>query len=205
MSGRTRVHAPVRGNIPVALLLVVMLIFLAGCTGADPTPDSASDTAPEHSSPPGVSLTTRGGAVPDELQGEILLDGSVTHEEMEHALLAVVDCVRDAGYNAELRYFRPRVGWGLGVWSQDPDEVERADERHDYCSARLVDELSDIYFDQHGLNQVERAARDEMLVDCLTDRGNDTAGLTLDEALQRSDLDGREECERLADESVPPG
>src|SRR5687768_16794653 len=85
-------------------VLVMLLVLLAGCSsGAD---DVGGSGRPSAGALEGSAVTAATEDVPpDPLQAEILEDGEVSPSEMERALLAVVSCVTDQGFAAELESF----------------------------------------------------------------------------------------------------
>lgn len=192
-------HSHLHWYLRGALFFGVLLLGV-GCTSADAENGPDQDQLVMGDRSP--SMTTRPSVDPDPLAEEILSDGSVTDAEMERALLAVVECVRAAGFNAELVDFRPRIGWSLQVSSPDLDMVELADDQQDLCSARFVDSISDPYFAEHGLSEAERTARNGILLSCLVEKDNDLAGMTVEQVLGLPNLTDYPECERIADNSA---
>ncbi len=144
-------------------------------------------------------MTSRPQVAPDVLVTDILADGQVTHAEMERALLATVECVRDAGYDVELNYFRPGIGWSFGLMGDDPSTVEAADAEKERCYSRFVAGVSDQYFAQHGLSESERASWERTLLECLREEGNDVDGREVSEVLSDPSITGIARCRDAAD------
>jgi len=133
---------------------------------------------------------------------EILSDSRVTDAEMERALLATVECVRDAGYDMELNYFRPGIGWSFGITGDDPSTVEAADVEKERCYSRFVLGVSDLYFAQNGLSESERAAWERAFLDCLHQHGNDVDDRNIAEVLSDPSIAGLATCRDAAEAIV---
>ena len=180
-------------------LIVALMVSASACTTAPGT----GATAPPVDLPSGeVTMTSRPVEAPDDLVAEILSDGRVTHAEMERALLATVECVRDAGYKVELNYFRPRIGWSFGLMGDDPLSVEAADVEKERCSSRFVTPISDEYFAQNGLSEAEQASWDRTFLECLRQQGNDVDGREIPEVLADPAVVGVVGCRDAADGTV---
>lgn len=85
----------------------------------------------------------------DEFQSGILADGRVTDDEMRSALMEVVGCVEDAGYDGELVRFDPGVSFHLRAGGETNEEADEADEALERCIERRAAAVSDRYFDAH--------------------------------------------------------
>ena len=177
-----------------------MALTLAGCVGGgEATEPSGLDTAVT------VGLddprvTTLPTVPSDSLQAEILADGEVSNAEMERALLAVVACVRDGGYRAELTGFVPGDGWTFEVGAESAEEADRAEARFTLCSARFLSDVEAIYLAANSLTEAEIEQRNRAILECLAAEGLDVEGMSsvgefLVEALDDEALGAFARCE----------
>ncbi|GIU91621.1 MAG: hypothetical protein KatS3mg011_0527 [Acidimicrobiia bacterium] len=121
-------------------------------------------------------------------EASVLQDGEVTHEEMKQRLLAVVECVREAGFAAELTEFIPYLGWTISTSGPDEASADMAEMQRAACFDRLAARSADTYMASHRFTSEQRKQFELTVGNCLTDRGIDTrkardvASLTAEEA-----------------------
>lgn len=165
-----------------------LALAAAGCGGNQRTEDvSSAEPAPETGTPTTISASTSLDSDEDDassLAAEILADDSVSHAEMEQALLAVVACVHRTGHAAELVEFEPGEGNEFVTSAATEEGADAADAELDRCRALYLGQVEPLYIIQHGPSVEEIEARDRAVVECLVQRGHDVAGMTLFQATQ---------------------
>lgn len=160
------------------LLLVAVGFGLNSCGGTGSDPSSPQSSVAVGGTVGGPSVTTSPDYEDAPVAAAILSDGEVSHAEMERALLAAVECVEAAGYEATYE-FRPREGFEFGA-------VETADPVVESCMGSIIDPVFEVYSEQHGPSPAEIADRNAKVDACIADRlGEDLSGLTRDEIFDR--------------------
>ncbi len=144
--------------------MTAMAVVLAACMPATRPAPTVVVRGPTDT---GRAATTLPPAPRDPLQDEILADGVVTPAEMERALLAVVECVRDAGFSAELIEFDPAGSWGLEVSGGTEAGTDQAEARWQYCSVSLTSEVETVFMRDHVPSEADRAQQEAAVVACV--------------------------------------
>ncbi len=137
----------------------LLLVACATAIAADDIKDEAEQP----------TVTVGLAPVSDPSQTKILADGSVSHEEMEQALMAVVECLRASGYDASLAEFRPRAGYRieLNAPTDTAETQEAQDADYARCEATYLGFVLDAYSREHRPSRDEVDARNRDLAECL--------------------------------------
>lgn len=149
--------------------LALLSTISASCAPSATASQSPAPTAIDIHNP---TVTTVPNADPDPLQQELLADGALSHAEMERALLAVVSCVREGGFTADLVEFVHGEGWSLDI-SGGPTggQTDKAEARFNDCSARLLSDVEVAYLMQHRPTKREIEAANAEMLDCFKAEG----------------------------------
>lgn len=140
-------------------------LTLAGC---DDDRQLAEEIEPALVDPADITVPPVVDANP--LQDEILADGSVTPEEMEQALNAVVGCVESQGFDAVLKEFDPEGGWSFEV-GHPTATSDAAGDALTRCERAFLSEIELPFSQQHGPTEQEIKAEREARRQCLLARG----------------------------------
>lgn len=143
--------------------VAVGVALLAACS-------DGSERAAEPQPPIPVVTAAPQHVVAAPLQSQILGDNDITLDEMEQALRAVVACVEEQGYIAELRSFDGGNGYEFFVASPTGDHQAAADALQ-ICEARFLSEIHEPFREQHGPTPAEIEAERDLTRQCLREKG----------------------------------
>lgn len=132
----------------------------------------------------------------DAAQAEVLSDQLVDVDEMQATLDRVVQCVREAGYEAELVGFIPGISWHLRTSGETTEEADRADSALADCRAVHADAVMDAYWSQNALTGADLEQFDELVRSCLEGAGvTARAGKSLAPAIDPRSAEQLTECQ----------
>ncbi|HDH26004.1 MAG TPA: hypothetical protein ENH00_07420 [Actinobacteria bacterium] len=94
----------------------------------------------------------------------------VSDAEMREALTQIVECVAEAGYEAEVADFVPGLSWHIDIAAETEADATRASAALDECTARVAG-VVDAYVEQNRLAPAEQVAFEDRVRECLEEQG----------------------------------
>ncbi len=115
--------------------MVLLAVVGSGCG------DSSDEAVPVSASSNAAAATTvvHSSSLSADQEG-VLSDGHVSDAEMRETLDRVVQCVGEAGHQAELTKFTPGLGWTMDIVAETSEEAEQASAAR--CSSSGIDRLA---------------------------------------------------------------
>lgn len=147
-----------RGALTVAVVVAVIALGLLVAVGSRV---SAGDGA--------VTVTTvQPGNAPSG--DDRVPAGHVSDAEMRESLTQLAECVREAGYEAEVVDFVPGLSWRIDIAAETEADAARASAALDECSAHVAG-VVDAYLEQNRLAPTEQVAFETLVRECLEEQG----------------------------------
>lgn len=150
------------GAVLLTLLLILgTALLIAGCSGAADQEGSSWDPMIA-----GMVATAKG------FQADLLSDGDLTYAEYERAVLAQVQCMEDAGYeaNGPMPSRGHQIVYDYEAVKGDPDALVST---FDDCYSQYLDVVEPVWAYLHQPTEQEKFDEIQSLSACLFEAGSD--------------------------------
>lgn len=130
-------------------------------------------------------------------QEGVLADGHVSDTEMQETIDRVVQCVGEAGYQADRVDFNPGLGWSMDIVAETGTGGERSSAAVDECTNAQA-EVMDQYWFQSRLTPAEQEKFEDLIRECLAANGvelNESQGRSLAASVPVLDGDQFAQCQ----------